>query len=224
MKEFFKNFIDHPKMPKRLILCFISVCIMGFCVYWLDRLAWGTDPCSTTTLAISAKVGLSLGNFQALFNLVLFGIVFWKDKKQIGFGTLFNMFMVGYAYNFMAFCMDKLGVDYHFPKIQFGAGFVPGDFIWNLSFCVILLAIFVFFASIYMSVKLGTAPYDALSVIIADSQKKLSFRTIRIMWDVAFTIIGFLFGGTVGVVTVIMSLTIGPMVAFVGKHIKKFLN
>ena len=117
MKEFFKNFTDHPHMPKRMILCFISVSIMGFCVYWLDRLAWGTDPCSTMTLALSAKVGLSLGTFQALFNTLLFVIVLLKDKKQIGFGTLFNMFVVGYAYNFMAFCMKKLGVDYHFPKV-----------------------------------------------------------------------------------------------------------
>ena len=224
MKEFFKNFIDHPKLAKRLILCFISVCIMGFCVYWLDRLSWGTDPCSTTTLALSAKLGMSLGNFQALFNLMLFVFVLAKDKKQIGFGTIFNMFVVGYAYNFMAFCMKKAGVDYHFPKIGFGADFVLKDFIWNLSFCVILLAIFVFFASIYMSVELGTAPYDALPVIIANSQKKLSFRTIRIFWDASFTLIGFLFGGTVGIVTVLMALTIGPMVAFVGSKIKRFIS
>ena len=223
MKEFFKNFVDHPQMPKRMILCFISVSIMGFCVYWLDRLAWGTDPCSTTTLALSAKAGLSLGTFQALFNTGLFVIVLLKDKKQIGFGTLFNMFVVGYAYNFMAFCMKKLGVDYHFPKVTFGEGFVLNDLLWNLFFCVLLLAVFVFFASIYMSVELGTAPYDALPVIIANSQKKLSFRTIRIFWDATFTAVGFLFGGTVGIVTVIMALTIGPMVAFVGRRISRFL-
>ncbi len=223
MKEFFRNFYNHPKMLRRLILCFISVCIMRLRVSWLDRLAWGTDPCSTTTLAISAKLGMSLGTFQALFNLILFIIVFWRDKKQIGFGTIFNMFLVGYAYNFMSFLMDELEIDYHFPLINFGENFVLSDLLWNLLFCVILLSVFVFFASIYMSVDLGTAPYDALSVIIANSQKKLSFRIIRILWDIAFTILGFAFGGTVGIVTIIMALTIGPMVTFVGKHIRKYL-
>ena len=224
VKAFFRNFIGKPRMARRILWCFFSVCMMGFCVYWLDRLAWGTDPCSVTNLALASKIGLSLGTTQAIVNTLMFIIVIWRDRMQIGFGTIFNMFLVEYSYNFMGWLMEKVGVDYHFPKVSFGEGFVWGDFLWNLAACVILLAVFVFFASIYMSVELGTAPYDALSRIIADSQKKFSFRVIRIFWDVAFTVTGFLLGGTVGIVTVIMAFTIGPMVAFVGKRIRKYLE
>lgn len=213
-----------PHIIRRIVLCFFSVCMMGFCVYWLDRLAWGTDPCTVTNLALAAKFGLSLGNLQAIVNTLMFIIVFWRDKKQIGFGTVFNMFLVGYSYNLMAFIMEKAGVDYHFPKISFGSEFVFSDFMLDVGACIVLLAVFVFFASIYMSVELGTAPYDALSVIISNSQKKFSFRTIRILWDAAFTILGFLLGGTVGAVTVFMVFTIGPMVAWMGKRIRRFLE
>ena len=216
--------IQKPHMVRRLILCFISVCMMGFCVYWMDRLAWGTDPCTVTNLALAAKVGLSLGNLQAIVNTLMFVIVFWRDKKQIGFGTVFNMFLVGYSYNFMGFLMEKRGVDYHFPTVEFGERFVFSDFMLNLGACVGLLIIFVFFVSIYMSVELGTAPYDALSKIIADSQKRFSFRTIRIFWDVGFTLTGYLLGGTVGLVTIVMAFSIGPMVAWMGKRIRKYLD
>ena len=216
--------VQKPHMIRRLILCFIAVCMMGFCVYWMDRLAWGTDPCTVTNLALAAKFGLSLGNLQAIVNTLMFIIVFWRDKKQIGFGTVFNMFLVGYSYNFMAFLMEKGGVDYHFPKVSFGEDFVFSDFMLDLGACVGLLIVFIFFASIYMTVELGTAPYDALAKILADSQKRFSFRAIRIFWDAGFTILGFLLGGTVGVVTVIMALTIGPMVAWMGKKIRRFLD
>lgn len=216
--------VQKPHMIRRLILCFIAVCMMGFCVYWMDRLAWGTDPCTVTNLALAAKFGLSLGNLQAIVNTLMFIIVFWRDKKQIGFGTVFNMFLVGYSYNFMAFLMEKGGVDYHFPKVSFGEGFVFSDFMLDLGACVGLLIVFIFFASIYMTVELGTAPYDALAKILADSQKRFSFRVIRIFWDAGFTILGFFLGGTVGVVTVIMALTIGPMVAWMGKKIRRFLD
>ena len=114
-------------------------------------------------------------------------------------------------------------MDYHFPKISFGSEFVFSDFMLDVGACIVLLAVFVF-ASINMSVELGTAPYDALPVIISNSQKRFSFRTIRILWDAAFTILGFLLGGTVGAVTVFMVFTIGPMVAWMGKRIRRFLE
>ena len=224
MKDFFQNMYKKPRFVRRFVLCFISVCMMGFGVYWMDRLAWGTDPCTVTNLALASKFGLSLGNMQAIVNTLMFIIVFWRDKKQIGFGTVLNMFLVGYSYNFMGFIMEKLGVDYHFPMVAFGDGFVLSDFMWNLGACVVLLVFFVFFASIYMSVDLGTAPYDALSKIIADSQKKLSFRIVRIAWDVGFMTMGFLLGGRVGVVTVVMAFSIGPVVSWMGKKIQRFLN
>lgn len=224
MKDFFRNMYQKPHIVRRFVLCFISVCMMGFGVYWLDRLAWGTDPCTVTNLALASKFGLSLGNMQAIVNTLMFIIVFWRDKKQIGFGTVLNMFLVGYSYNFMGFLMDKLGVDYHFPTVTFGDSFVFSDFMLNLGACVGILIFFVFFVSIYMSVDLGTAPYDALSKIIADSQKKFSFRIVRIFWDLSFTAIGYMLGGTIGVVTVIMAFSIGPVVAWMGKKIQRIIN
>ena len=107
--------------------------------------------------------------------------------EQIGFGTVFNMFLVGYSYNLMAFIMEKAGVDYHFPKVSFGEGFVLSDFLWCLGASVVLIIVFVFFASIYMSVELGTAPYDALSVIIANSQKRFSLYRWHIADPVCFS-------------------------------------
>lgn len=225
LKDFLKGMYDKPHIMKRIVFCVISVCIMGFCVSWFDSLGWGTDPCSVMNIAIAKKLGLLLGTWQALFNVLLFVIVIWKDKTQIGFGTVFNMFLVGYAYDVTNWARDKWIPDMVFPKIIWTKdGFDAGDFAVNMVAMLVILAIFVFFVGVYMSVELGTAPYDAIPFIIADSQEKLSFRTVRIIWDVSVTVIGFLAGGVVGVVTVIMAFTIGPVAAFVEKRIKKFIS
>ncbi|MBR4514510.1 MAG: hypothetical protein IKO61_06450 [Lachnospiraceae bacterium] len=223
MKNFFMNMINKPHMARRIIFCVISVCMMGVCIYWLDRLAWGTDPYSVLTIALARMTGISLGTIQAIYNSVILILVLIMGKEQIGLGTVFNMFLVGYSYNFMGFVMDKIGVDYHFPKISFGEGFNAGDFAWNVAAMLILLVIFVISVATYMSVELGAAPYDAMSKIVFLKQKKLPFRAVRIIWDTVFTLIGVLFGGTLGAVTVLAALTIGPAAEFIEVKIKKFL-
>lgn len=212
-KTFIKGTYQKPHFWKRMLMCFVSVVIMGFCVSWLNYIELGTDPCSVMNFGISHLLGMSFGNWQALLNVFLFVIVIWKDKSQIGFGTLFNMFLVGYSCDLMTWTRE-----YFWGNLIF-------DGLWlRLIVMIILLAIFVFAVAVYMSVELGTAPYDALPIIIANGQKRLSFRTVRIIWDCTVTLIGYLTGGIVGIVTVIMAFTIGPMAAFVGKHIKKYIE
>ena len=58
-----------------LIWLVSAVVMMGFCLSFLDLANLGTDPCTTCNLGISHKLGLSLGNWQAFFNCVLFVFV-----------------------------------------------------------------------------------------------------------------------------------------------------
>ena len=87
-------------------MVFAAVILMGFALSFLNRTGFGTDPCTAMNLGISAKFGLSLGTWQLLFNLILFVIVLWKDKSQIGIGTIANMVLVGYAMDFFT-CIEN---------------------------------------------------------------------------------------------------------------------
>jgi uncharacterized membrane protein YczE len=212
-KTFIKGIYQKPHFWRRMVMCFVSVCMMGFCVSWLNYIELGTDPCSVMNFGISQQLGLSFGTWQAMLNIALFIVVIVKDKSQIGFGTIFNMFLVGYSCDLMTWLRETF-----WSNIVFEA-------LWTrLLVMVVLLSVFVCVAAVYMSVELGTAPYDAIAIIISNSQKKFSFRVIRIFWDCGATIIGFLTGGVVGIVTVIMAFTIGPMAAFVGKQIRPLIE
>jgi uncharacterized membrane protein YczE len=202
-----------PHFWKRFFLCLIAVILMGFCVSWLSFIELGTDPFSLMNFGISNRLGISFGNWQAIFNLILFVIVIWKDKTQIGIGTVLNMFLVGYSCDFMTALRE-----YFLPDLVISSIGI------RIAFMVVLLVVFVFVAAVYMTVELGTSPYDALPMIITNSQKKLSFKVVRILYDCAATVIGVLAGASLGIVTVLMAFTIGPVVAFVGKHIKKLIG
>lgn len=64
--------------------------------------------------------------------------------------------------------------------------------------------------SIVIKSQAGTGPNDLVAVVISDKSKK-KFGIVRIIVDVCFAGIGFIFGGTVGLGTVICAFLVGPV-------------
>ena len=195
---------------QRFIAMILSVITMGLTLSLLIRVDWGTDPCTTLNLAISRKLGISIGNWQALFNTLLFIPVILWGRHYIGFGTLGNMFLVGYAIDFFDWIWNRVSM----PAVFEG--------VW-LKILVLIpaLAVFILAVGVYLTVDLGTAPYDALPYIISGRLKKLSFRSVRMIWDITMLAVGILLGGQAGIVTVLMAFCLGPAIAWVEKQIKK---
>ena len=201
-----------PKMERRIPACILSIVCMGFCVAMLDRIAFGTDPCSCFNLGVSRMFGWSFGTFQMLCNLLLFFIVIRFDTSRIGLGTFVNAFLVGYFAEFFMFLLD------FFPAINASLPL--------LTRTLIFLPVGVFFlvvVAIYIVVDMGVAPYDAMPQIIS-KKTGVSFVYTRTAWDLAFMIGGFLMGSTVGPMTLLVAFGMGPMVGVVTKKIEPFFN
>ena len=96
----------------------------------------------------------------------------------------------------------------------------------KLAIMVPTLVLFLFAAALYMNCGLGTSPYDALPVILhrgveKATKKQIPYRFVRMLYDGIATVVAFLVGGTVGVVTVLMVFTLGPCVDVVSGLVKK---
>ncbi len=193
---------------KSLFLVVISVILMGLSLSFINQTNFGTDPCTLFNLGMAAKLGLSLGNWQAIFNCILLVIVFIYDRKQIGWGTIVNMFLVGYSFDFFTW-VNSL--------------WIPVDFYSSLvvRICVIIPALFIFVvaASTYIAVQLGTGPYDAVPFILAAKLHKVSFKVVRISWDLTVSLLGFLLGSTIGPVTIVMAFALGPVISWIRVHV-----
>lgn len=204
-------------MKKRILLMLVGVILMGVGVQFLNRTNLGPDPFSAMNYGFSAIAGLSFGTFQMLFNAVLFLIVLLIDRKQFGLGTIGNMVIVGYSADFTGWVVDKIGFLPATEDMTIGI---------KLAIMVPTLVLFLFAAALYMNCGLGTSPYDALPVILhrgveKATKKQIPYRFVRMLYDGIATVVAFLVGGTVGVVTVLMVFTLGPCVDVVSGLVKK---
>lgn len=214
MKEFFKSMYQKTNFTKRLIAVIAAVITMGFALSFLVLIDMGTDPCTCMNLAISARLGMSIGNWQALLNVILFFIVILFGCNNLGFGTLANMFLVGYSLDFFSWLWRML---------------LPADLFTSMTVRILVLipalVVFVIAAAIYMNVDMGTAPYDAIPVIVFTKLKeKVPFRFVRMAFDFTVIFIGFCFGASVGVVTILMAFLLGPVISFVGGKLERILK
>ncbi len=208
-----RAFARPPKFKNRMLLMIFGILIQAFGVSLLLKLRLGTDPCTCFTQGIIRYVPLSFGTAQILCHLVNFAIVLIYDKGKIGFGTIGNMCCIGYLSDFYTYFYDR---------------FLPADFFDSnavrYGLLLPVLLVFLFGAAAYMTADLGMSPYDGVPFIIADHVKKPSFRTVRILWDTAFLVGGFLLGSVVGVVTFLIAFFLGPVIAWMQKRLERFIT
>ncbi|MBQ9140422.1 MAG: hypothetical protein IJX63_01330 [Lachnospiraceae bacterium] len=208
-----KCFARPPKFRNRMIMMIVGVLLQGFGLSLLINLELGTDPCSCLTQGVTNYLPLSFGTCQLLCHLVTFAFVIRFDLSQIGFGTIGNMVFLGYISDFFRWIWSMV---------------LPTDFFEQKVVCYLLLvpvlAVFCVGAATYMSAGLGSSPYDALPFIISEHNKKLSFKVIRMLWDIAFMVGGFLLGGDVGIVTVAVAFFLGPIISWIQKKVEVFIK
>ncbi len=189
-----------------------GVFFQGFCLSLLRQFDFGTDPCALFTTGLTYHLPFSFGTCQLLTNLVMMVFVLAMDASFIGYGTLGNMVIVGYTSDLFCWVWQTV----------LPAGFLsqkPVEWILILP----VLAFFILAASVYMCAGLGSAPYDSLPFILSERQNRMSFRTLRMLWDIAFTAGGVLMGARLGLVTVVMAFFLGPVIGEVRKRIEKML-
>ena len=201
------------KDKKRIFAVFAAVIIMGFSLSFLIRVNFGADPCTYMNLGISDKFGISFGTWQLLLNAILFIFVILYDRSQIGWGTLANMILLGYTVDFFKWVFDFVIPSHTFSNL-----------IVRFVVLVPSLILFILAAAVYMSVELGSVPYDATVFIIASKLKRIPFRVIRMTWDISACIIGLLLGGAIGIVTVIMAFSLGSVISWVKSKVNRFFT
>ena len=211
----FLNLSGHlvrPRMGRRLLALTLSLVVIGACVAVFKTVGFGTDPCSTFTLGVSARTGVSFGTCQLAFNLLMFVPVLRYDLSRVGVGTIGNMVGVGYIADF---CMARMA-----PLLPAeGLSMTARAVMFALSMAGFLIA-----AAFYMVVDLGVAPYDAIPQLIAARAKRWSYRRVRMLWDISVLTVGFLLGSTVGLTTVITGFCLGPVIVFVSDRVRGWFD
>ncbi|MCR4618935.1 MAG: hypothetical protein K5669_12210 [Lachnospiraceae bacterium] len=231
MKSLILGFYKGKNLKRQLPPMLLGVFMMGFTLSWLRLVDWGTDTFTNMNLAISSKIGLSLGTWQLILNIVLLITVILLGADNIGFGTVANMVFIGYLCDFFTWLWIKIlpAKIFEYPETTDGISKVTphfsNDYLYiRIIVLIVALAAFVFFAALYMLSGLGVSPCDAIPFMVQSKIKKLPIKVVRIIYDVILILIAFAFGSKWYIATILMALTLGPVIEFVGKNIKKWFK
>lgn len=214
-KESFKEALFRKPFLKRMILMLIGVEIMGICVALLNMTNFGVDPFTAVSYGLKDLLGIELlGTVNLMFNGTLLLIVLCFDVNRLGFGTAGNMILIGYTADLTNYCLKLMGIT------------SLDGMATRIIVMLIALAIFVFAVALYVNAGLGASAYDALPYIIHEKfiKKKCSFKYVRIAFDAFFTILAFIIKGQAGVITVLMVISLGPIIEVVSKLVAKLLK
>ena len=184
----------------RSLFALIGVAIIGFGASLLRVGGVGRDPYTAANIGTGERLGLSLGVYQLMINLVLLILIFFFGRRHIGIGTVINMVLTGFFIDFYTKIFELFAVS-------------PEGWLQKGLFLVIGILFFTFGASFYMSAKVGSAPYDAIAPTIVD-RTKANYRVVRVIQDVAFATLGWITGGPIGIGTFISAFLVGPLIKF----------
>ncbi|MBQ6892805.1 MAG: hypothetical protein IJN48_01240 [Clostridia bacterium] len=200
------------KLPLRIMLAALGVFTMGFGMSVLEKLSFGTDPytCMNNGLSMASGGFISLGTAGLLVSAVMLVFVIVFDISSLGLGTVFNMVGFGYSIDLFRFIWAKVG----FESVSGSARYIL------LS---IMLLVFILAVSVYLAADLGSAPYDALPVIISE-KTRIPFVAVRMCWDISAVAIGFALGSAVGVTTLVCAFFVGPAASLVRRAVDKLLG
>ncbi len=195
---------------KRVLLCFAAVFGMGFFLSFLILCDLGTDPCTFMNRSLAARIGLSFGNWQLIMNIAMLLFVIAFGRHLIGFGTFFNMILIGYYADFF---------DWVWVRVLPAETFTHPVSRWAVF--IVALICFVISAAVYMNSEVGISPYDATAAIIASRLKKIPYFICRIAYDYLAILIGIAAGMTPNIGILLMAVMLGPAVSLVGKKMKR---
>ena len=193
-----------PKLSTLFFLCF-GLTLFGLGEGLLIVSFIGASPWSVLAQGISLNVNYSIGVITLFLSIgVLFFWIFLNQKP--GIGTILNALIIA-------------------VMIDICIKFVPTPGIYLNQLLLAILAVLTvgLGAGIYLVANLGPGPRDGLMIGL-QQKTNLPIALVRAVLEITVVSIGWYFGGTVGVGTLLFAFGIGPAVAFGLFIVKKIIT
>ena len=203
LKTYFQN-----AGRKRIAMSLAGNLLVGIGVAIFKFSALGNDPFNGMNMALADLFQVPYPTLQIMVNILFFAIQLLAARELIGFGTVVNIFLIGYIVNFTyGLLVRSLGS--------------PGSFAVQIAAMVTGMLICSLGLSLYQCSEMGTAPYDALALILDRKLKKLPYFWCRILCDGSCALVCFLAGGIVGLGTLVSAFGFGPVIAFFNRTVSE---
>jgi uncharacterized membrane protein YczE len=178
---------------RRLLQLYLGLALYGVSMALLVRSSLGVMPWDVLHQGLARQIGWSLGAVTVLVGALV--LLAWVPLRQRpGLGTVSNVVVIGVAVD------AALAVLPQVEALPVRIALAVGGIVLNAVA-----------TAAYIGVHLGPGPRDGLMTGLV-RRTGGSVRVVRTAIEVAVVAVGWLLGGTLGVVTVAYALLIGPLV------------
>ncbi len=191
------------KILKRVAKLYLGLFLYALGIVMTINANLGLAPWEVFHQGLSINLGITMGQ-ASIFVGLAFVILDSLFGERLGWGTLSNMIFIGVF-------LDILMLNHLVPVFQ---ALLPRIIEMLLGMFTIGVASYF-----YISAGLGSGPRDGLMVALTKRTTK-SVRFLRNCIESSVLVMGYILGGSVGIGTVIMALTVGYFVQFAFKIFK----
>jgi uncharacterized membrane protein YczE len=181
------------RLPRRLAQLYAGLVLYGVSMALMVRSSLGVMPWDVLHQGLSRRLGWSLGTVTIVVGALV--LLAWIPlRERPGLGTLSNVVVVGLAVDAVLTVLPA-----------------PGGLPGRAAFAAAGILLSGVATAAYIGVRLGPGPRDGLMTgLVRRTGGPLG--PIRTAIEVVVVLTGWLLGGTLGVVTVLYALSIGPLV------------
>jgi uncharacterized membrane protein YczE len=180
-------------LPRRLAQLYAGLVLYGVSMALMVRSSLGVMPWDVLHQGLARQLGWSLGTVTIVVGALV--LLAWVPlRERPGLGTLSNVVVVG------------LAVDAVLAVLA-----APEGLAWRAAFAASGILLNGVATAAYIGVDLGPGPRDGLMTGLV-RRTGGPVGLVRTAIEVVVVATGWLLGGTLGVVTVLYALAIGPLV------------
>ena len=167
----------------------------------------GNDPVGIFYDGIRNTMGLNQAGLGLASNLVNVGflcVLFFIGRKYLNVGTLIYILPYGTCVSAGTWLYSKI----------FLLDTIPVRILASAAGCLLLY----FGVGIFIAVDIGMDPMTGMAMVIRD-RLGWDFKRGKWLLDGTITIVGFVLGGKLGIVTIVTALSAGPAIQWIAEHL-----
>ncbi|WP_216637397.1 YitT family protein [Bacillus sp. FJAT-27445] len=214
LKQHVKSIFDSTSsrmMPKKIIVSIIGIALICIGVAFNNHTLFGNDPVGILYDGVRSTFDFSraeLGLISNYINIGLILLLLFFGRKYVNLGTVLYLIPYGLLVSFG-------GQLYQF---LFDNSILLHRISGGLAGCILLYT----GLGLFVASNIGVDPFTGLMLTLRD-KTKWSISRAKVTMDLGLIVIGFLLGGTFGIITIFTALTTGPAIQYLSQFFDKKL-
>ena len=192
---------------RKCLIAVVGILLVGVGVSFNAMAQLGNDPVGIFYDGIRNAMGLNqeqLGLASNVVNVVLTLFLLFAGRRYLNLGTLIYILPYG-------LCVD-LGT------FLYGRIFVADDLWCRIIACVAGCLLLYTGVAIFIAMDIGLDPMTGTAMVVRD-WLHWDYKKAKWLFDGCMTLLGFVLGGTLGVVTILSAITAGPAIQYIAEKV-----